>query len=214
MAIDFAFLLIRSRFGPRLGVMVTNLDTAPRSDAEMARIVASRDSSPKAMIEAQETLGHLYQRHGSKLLAFLSTRVRRSDLDDIHQEIWSRVWSRLPEGFDGKDFRGWLFKIARNLLVDRSRKKHPAPLEDHVENLVDPLGNRPDARLIDEERRAALKRCLEQLDARSRELVQRRLGGEDYPAICQRLGLTSAMAHRIFHEAKNRLKNCLERALT
>jgi len=180
----------------------------------MARIIASRDSSPKAMIEAQETLGHLYQRHGVKLLAFLSTRVSRSDLDDIHQEIWSRVWSKLPEGFDGKDFRAWLFTVARNLLVDRSRKKHLESLEDHVENLVDRLGNRPDARLIDEERRAALKRCLEQLDARSRELVQRRLGGEDYPAICQRLGLTQARAYQIFHEAKSKLKNCLERALT
>jgi RNA polymerase sigma-70 factor (ECF subfamily) len=194
--------------------MVTNLDTDPQSDAEMARIIASRDLSPKAMIEAQESLVHLYQRHGIKLLAFLSTQVRRSDLDDVHQEIWSRVWSKLPEGFDGKDFRAWLFKIARNLLVDRSRKKHPAPLDDHVENLVDSHGNPPDARLIDEERRAALKRCLEQLDARSRELVQRRLGGEDYPAICQRLGLPQARAHRVFHEAKNQLKKCLERTLT
>jgi RNA polymerase sigma-70 factor (ECF subfamily) len=193
--------------------MATTLDTDPRSDAEIARIVACRDSSLKAMIEVQDAFAVLYRRHAGKLLAFLSTRVSRSDLDDVHQEIWLRVWSNLPEGFDGRDFRAWLFTITRHYLVDRSRKRRQESLEDHVENLADRSGDEPDARLIDEERKAALERCLEKLTDRSRTLVQCRMGGEDYPSICQRLGISEERAYRVFNKAKQQLKTCLERAM-
>ncbi len=66
--------------------------------------------------------------------------------------------------------------------------------------------------MIEQERMAILKRCLDGLDAVSAALVRARLGGEDYAAICGRLGLKPERAHKLFHQAKDRLRHCVERA--
>ena len=55
------------------------------------------------------------------LRAFLLARVARSEVDDLDQLAWLRVWKSLPDADPGP-FRAWLFQIARNALIDHSRK--------------------------------------------------------------------------------------------
>jgi RNA polymerase sigma-70 factor (ECF subfamily) len=191
--------------------MVNRPRNAGLSDEHLAAIVARRGSSESAMQAARDAFGRLYERHARRLLAFLSARVRRDDRDDFHQEVWQRAWRALPEGFDGGNFRAWLHRIARNALIDHGRRKRTEPLGDD-ELLVDPRGERPDEPLIERERMAALKRCLDLLGAEAADLVRARLAGEGYPESCRRLGLTPAKAHKLFHQAKVYLQTCVERA--
>jgi RNA polymerase sigma factor (sigma-70 family) len=181
------------------------------SDEHLAAIVARRGLSEAAMFAARDAFGRLYERHARRLLAFLAARVRRDDLEDLHQEVWQRAWRALPEGFDGGNFRAWLHRIARNTLIDLGRRKQPEPLGDD-ETLVDPRGARPDESLIERERMVDLKRCLDQLGVEAAELVRARLAGEGYAEICARRGLTAARAHKLFHQAKQYLQTCVERA--
>jgi RNA polymerase sigma-70 factor (ECF subfamily) len=188
------------------------LQTTPStpSDEELAAIVADRGGNDRA---ARDAFGHLYDRHARPLLSFLSTRARRNDLDDLHQEVWQRVWKHLPDGFRGGHFRGWLFQIARNSLIDHARRKRPDRL-DEEESLPDERLDAPGSALIEHERMDALKRCLDRLSADASALVRGRLGGESYPDLCQRLGLRPERAHKLFHLAKDQLHACVERALS
>jgi RNA polymerase sigma-70 factor (ECF subfamily) len=197
--------------GPRLGVMADRpLDTAT-SDEQLAAIIARRGSSETAMMAARNAFGRLYERYARRILAFLAARVRRDELEDLSQEVWQRIWRALPDGFDRWNFRAWLYQIARNVLIDSRRRKRPEPLGDD-ERLLDPRGDPPDEPLMERERMAALKRCLDQLGAEAAELVRARLAGEGYPEICGRLGLMPAKAHKLFHQAKVYLQTCVERA--
>ena len=56
------------------------------------------------------------------LLAFVAQRVPSSDCDDLHQEVWQRVWASLPENYQSNNLRAWLHQIARNAIIDLSRK--------------------------------------------------------------------------------------------
>src|SRR3954466_4180261 len=100
----------------------TPTETDPSED-ELAACIARRDDSYRARQAARAAFEQLYGRHARLLSAFLAARVRRGEVDDLHQEVWHRVWLRLPGQFRGGNFRAWLHQIARHALIDRGRKK-------------------------------------------------------------------------------------------
>ena len=159
--------------------------------------------------EKEEFLS-LYEEHARPLLAWLSTRVLRSDLDDVHQEIWTKVWAKKRASFRGGNFRAWLFTVARNHLVDRHEKKPATPLmQDPEENHVDARQVTPCDIAIDQERRDVLARCLMQLSEVRRRVVEKRLVGSDYETIAAELGISAAQAHSHFFAAKKQLRELL-----
>jgi RNA polymerase sigma factor (sigma-70 family) len=182
------------------------------SDEQLAAVIAVRDRSRTAWDEAQQSFAQLHETHSRKLLAFLATRVSRSDLDDVHQEVWQRVWQSLPTGFQGGNFRAWLHQIARNHLIDRSRRKRPDQWNEEVQH-SDPRSTTPDEVLLENERMTILKSCLSRLGDKLEALVRARLGGEDYDDICQRLNIPSSQVYKLYHQAKSQLTACVERAL-
>jgi RNA polymerase sigma-70 factor (ECF subfamily) len=89
----------------------------------------------------------LVDRHQSSLMGFFIRHLRDPQLaEDLTQETMLRVynqsWDYLPRGC----FRGWMFRIARNLLIDSTRRRsHDALVravrgrseeEDHLAGIV------------------------------------------------------------------------------
>ncbi len=104
--------------------------------------------------------------------------------DDIVQEVWLRVL-RNPGSFRGGSFTGWLFRICRNLLVDRFRKRRELNESDLrmgdgaglIEAMVDPGGD-PLGNAVRAEESARLQKVLETLPLEQREVfVMRTQGG-------------------------------------
>jgi RNA polymerase sigma-70 factor (ECF subfamily) len=152
----------------------------------------------------------LYRKHAGPLLAFLAGRVQpRTDLPDVAQEVWTRVWKNL-ETYNGGNFRPWLFQIARNLLIDRSRRPRAEPLPADLEP-PDGVGLSPEEILFEREEQARLQHCLRKLAERERDLVRGRLSGLSYEELSQQLTMTTQEAYRMFHRARNRLQECVRR---
>jgi len=186
----------------------TQTDSAP-TDEQLADQIAARDISSRDRQRAAEAFEELYRRHAGMLVGFLASRVKRSDLEDIHQMVWKRIWEHLPTSFRGGNFRAWLHQIARNQLIDVSRRAPIATLGDAAD---DGPGDtvRPDEPLLEQERMDILRRCLDKLEHDLRSLVQARLSGDSYDDVCSRLNLRPERAHKLFHEAKGQLTACVE----
>jgi RNA polymerase sigma-70 factor (ECF subfamily) len=53
----------------------------------------------------------------------------RTSADDIVQETFIRAWRHLPQlSADDRPIRPWLFRVARNLLIDASRAAQARPM--------------------------------------------------------------------------------------
>lgn len=56
------------------------------------------------------------------LYGFILSMVKGpADADDVFQETWARAIRRIKT-FDGRNLTAWLFRIARNLVIDRVRR--------------------------------------------------------------------------------------------
>ncbi|MFO7535190.1 MAG: sigma-70 family RNA polymerase sigma factor [Kiritimatiellia bacterium] len=77
----------------------------------------------------QMALGKLIVRYERPLYAFILRMTGRGEADDLYQETWVRAIRALAT-FDDRKPLSWLFRIARNLVVDRARRaKRWVPLE-------------------------------------------------------------------------------------
>jgi RNA polymerase sigma-70 factor (ECF subfamily) len=69
----------------------------------------------------------LYEAHRAAVHAYFTGRTGdRWAAADLMQEVFMRVWQRLPElvdrSADGQ--RAWIFTVARNLAIDTHRREH------------------------------------------------------------------------------------------
>ena len=69
----------------------------------------------------------LYYRYRQMLYAYLNNLADRhcAEVDEVFAETWLRVIDKLPGYQDNGKFSAWLFRIARNIFIDRIRRLHP-----------------------------------------------------------------------------------------
>jgi RNA polymerase sigma-70 factor (ECF subfamily) len=95
---------------------------AQRENAAIARGLKRQD--PELLDRLIETYQHRLMRY----LMFLTGR--REVAEDLFQEVWIRVLRRGAQ-YNGKArFDTWIFTIARNLVIDLSRKRTMASLDE------------------------------------------------------------------------------------
>ncbi|MCX6995660.1 MAG: sigma-70 family RNA polymerase sigma factor [Kiritimatiellaeota bacterium] len=72
-----------------------------------------------------EALGCLVEYYRRPLFGFiLRMTTSVADAEDIFQEVWFRAIRHL-DSYREKNFLSWLFRIARNLVIDRARHAKP-----------------------------------------------------------------------------------------
>ena len=76
-------------------------------------------------------LDHLIEQYQNRLYRYLLFLTSNPSLaDDLFQETWIRVLERGHQYNPKCKFESWPFAIARNLVIDVSRRKKMASLED------------------------------------------------------------------------------------
>ncbi|MFZ6028718.1 MAG: RNA polymerase sigma factor [Chloroflexota bacterium] len=92
---------------------------------------------PSTSVYSQDTdslsADQLYQAHHAHIFRFIWSRLHDvQQAEDLTGEVFYRMVSHLP-GYRQRDipFRAWLYRIARNLLIDHHRKERitHAPIE-------------------------------------------------------------------------------------
>jgi RNA polymerase sigma-70 factor (ECF subfamily) len=135
------------------------------------------------------------------------------DVSDLTQETFCRAWRGLAGMYDGRRFRGWLYRIATNAALDHLRRKTSSPLgwgnpgedapnkdTDHFEGQV--------------EERELIKQALKQVAPKPRACLILRLEGFSKSEIATFVGLRQksvgtyvSIARVQFRQAYNQLKN-------
>jgi RNA polymerase sigma factor (sigma-70 family) len=68
--------------------------------------------------------------HGKGLFNFIRGKVNtEADAEDILQDVWYQL-SNIDDTDEIDQLRGWLFKVARNKIIDKSRKKTEELIDD------------------------------------------------------------------------------------
>ena len=82
------------------------------------------------MANTPKRITSVVKEYGRALYAFIRGRVRtEAGAEDVIQDVWTQFASQ-PEVEAIEQVSGWLYRVARNKITDRYRKKTTTPLED------------------------------------------------------------------------------------
>lgn len=144
----------------------------------------------------------LYERWSGPLLKFTGRMLGdRAEAEEVTQDVFLKVIVRAGQ-YDGRaSVASWLFAIAANGCRDRLRRsvRRPSVALDAVAEAPEP--DPPvDVRLVERQRREAVRRALSRLSAEQREvLVLARYHGLPYAEIARALAISEgAVKTRIF----------------
>jgi RNA polymerase sigma-70 factor (ECF subfamily) len=114
----------------------------------------------------------LYDRFADPIYRFLFARVQQpADVEDLLQRVFLKVIEALPLYEErGLPFGAWLFRIARNTVIDFARARRPsAPLEDALEHPDDTPG--PAALAERADTRTRIRTALSTLTDEQRDVI-------------------------------------------
>ncbi|MHC4694320.1 MAG: RNA polymerase sigma factor [Planctomycetota bacterium] len=139
--------------------------------------------------------------------------VRRLDqtgtnTEDILQEVWLTVLRKISKLKEAKSFRTWLYKIARNTVYGRFRKKHHfAPLNEAELSLqID-----PDEEELPRYGAEKIHEALNNIQVQHREVLTLFfLERMPYQAIAEVVGCNIGTVKSRIHYAKQSLRKALE----
>src|SRR5438270_10162234 len=194
--------------------------TAGRSDedAEDVRLMQLVSGGDTRAFE------ELIERHQSLVAGTVARMLgSNSDVEDIAQQVFIRVWKSAGRYVARAKFTTWLLKITRNLVFNEMRraKRHPhlpvqiEPEADEI-SLKDEATATPDATLLQAELQAAIEKAITLLPETQRmAIVLRRYEELSYEEIADVLDLSvpavKSLLFRARTELRERLRDYLER---
>jgi RNA polymerase sigma-70 factor (ECF subfamily) len=182
-------------------------------DVRLMKLVSHGDTS------AFETL---VERHQSLVGGTVAHMLgSNSDVEDIAQQVFIRVWKSARRYVPRAKFTTWLLKITRNLVFNELRrsKRHahvPLQTDPGAEEfpLKDEKNPAPDASLLQTELQQAIEDAITQLPESQRmALILRRYEQLSYEEISEVLDLSVPAVKSVLFRARTELRARLSRYL-
>ena len=166
-----------------------------------------------------DALSVLFERYRRPLYGFVARMSpSAADADEVFQEVWLRVINK-AKTYRKDRFRGWLYRIAHNLMIDRSRCRKPnvsldaATGDEGTETLVDRVpskGRSPSDAAEGAELRASIQSAVARLPPEQREVFLLRTEGDvPFKEIAQMQGVSINTALARMQYAISRLRKLL-----
>jgi len=182
-------------------------------DVRLMRLVAGGDTS---------AFEKVVERHQA-LVAGTAARMlgSNSDVEDIAQQVFIRVWKSARRYVPRAKFTTWLLKITRNLVFNelrRAKRRAQIPLQSDPGaeeiQLKDETNLAPDASLLENELRQAIEEAIMQLPESQRmALVLRRYEQLSYEEIAEVLDLSVPAVKSVLFRARTELRSRLSKYL-
>ena len=182
-------------------------------DVRLMGLVAGGDTS---------AFEKVVERHQA-LVAGTAARMlgSNSDVEDIAQQVFIRVWKSARRYVPRAKFTTWLLKITRNLVFNelrRAKRRAQIPLQSDPGaeeiQLKDETNLAPDASLLENELRQAIEEAIMQLPESQRmALVLRRYEQLSYEEIAEVLDLSVPAVKSVLFRARTELRSRLSKYL-
>ncbi len=155
--------------------------------------------------EQNDSIQEAVDEHGGRLLSFIRNRVSDlEDAEDILQDVFYELTetSRMPVPIE--QVASWLFRVARNKIIDKYRKKKTARLDDikltgqsneddnyFLSDLIKGTNESPDERFDNSMLSLAIEEALGELPKEQRDVfVMHELENKSFNEISETTGVS------------------------
>lgn len=123
----------------------------------------------------EKSFEELYFRYRKVLYGYLNNLTgNQSEADEVFADTWTRVIDKLPKYKDNGKFSAWLFRLAKNIFIDRIRRDRPERFtaidDENMAELPDDNAFSPDRELGASDTGKAIIAAINQLPQEQKEV--------------------------------------------
>ncbi|MCE9603498.1 MAG: sigma-70 family RNA polymerase sigma factor [Planctomycetia bacterium] len=137
----------------------------------------------------------------------------RADAEELFQQTCLTLWENWERYDPALDFLPWACGIAHNHVRNFHRKRQNTQVQLELD-VVDMLAARScELRRTDDDKLAALRQCLAQLNDPNRLLIEGYYGGKTVPEIAAQRSATPNAVYKLLHRIRETLHDCVSMRL-
>ncbi len=191
------------------------METLPNSRPGDAVNSAEREEDAALIRRASsgeaEAFGALYDRYVDQVYRYVFYRVRNeAEAEDVTSDVFMRALRAIPKYEPRQAFLAWLYRIARNAVIDRGRRQKARTQVSFEDALAHPMGDQtvdPNAGLLAGSDAAVVRGAMQQLTPLQQEiLVLRYVEGYDTKTISKLVGKRDGTIRGIEFRALKQLR--------
>lgn len=186
---------------------VFSISTGKLTDADsMAMLFAKAKQGDEA------AFGEIYNLFFKKIYRFIFFRVGHKEIaEDLAEEVFLKAFTKVASVSDGGAFEGWLYQIARNLVIDYYRQKKLTVALEDVENTLEYETNVIDIVNLQQQQKVFLK-LLKELAPEQQVVIKLKfLEDLENSEIAELLHKNEGAIRVIQHRAINRLQELIKK---
>ncbi len=136
----------------------------------------------------------------------------REDTEDVVQDTFLKALQALPRYEHTREsMLPYLFTIARNLLINHTKKKRPDAIPGEDLDRFHEGGERADREAMEDEREKLLRKAMEGLSETEREIIELKFFGErTYSEIAELIGKREDAIRQHVTRAMRKMRGALE----
>ena len=168
------------------------------------------------LVDDTTAAGELFTAYHDRICHYIASMMRdAAEAEDLTQETFLRAHCRQEALRDPKASRGWLYRIATNVCLDRLRQRtrQATIFQDELQHGRPAAQETPSVQEQAEraETSACVQRCLDYLSDRYRVVILLyEAHGLTAPEIADLLGVSVATVKIRLHRARRRLQEVME----
>lgn len=155
--------------------------------------------------------GRIYDLYFEKVYRFVYFRVNhREAAEDLVAEVFVKVWGKAREIQDTRSFNGWIYQIARNLVIDYYRSRKQNVDLTLVENILEYEDNMVDRTNLSFQQKSFLEELKNLTEEQQLVIKLKFLDELENSDIARILGKSEGAIRVIQHRAIAELKHLLD----
>lgn len=170
----------------------------------------------KAKNGSNEAFGKLYDKNIDKIYRFIFLRIsKKSDAEDITQKVFLKAWENMDkyEIRENIPFSSWLYRIAKNSIIDyyRTEKNHPG-IEDVPEYELGEAPTDHEKKAQDKLKFKEIKEALNELTENQQDVIIMKFIEElENEEIAEILNKTEVAVRVTQHRALKKIKKIIKK---
>jgi RNA polymerase sigma-70 factor (ECF subfamily) len=168
--------------------------------------ISDNELVARALVDRAE-FAALYDRYATRIYRYCYRRLgNQVAAEDATSGTFIRAMEAMPS-FRGGSFAGWLFAVAHSVVVNGTRRRAEAALDETCEVVDGEAG--PEDHAVAAENRLEIAALLSTLPDAQRRVIELRLSGLTGAEIAESLDRTTAAVKMLQHRAMQRMRDQL-----